>query len=489
MADMTTPEKVDVDDILHLVGGFDRFQWICNAAFCIMVIPPSFQVLIMYFVGLKPLWKCMDNSNVCTLNGTHDSTNTFRCTISRNEWEFTEPKGFSIATQFDIYCSEEWLLDLTTGMFFLGAGTGGLFLGKLADSIGRKNVLFTSLAILILVGGVSALVPNIYLFIACRFLVGVCYAATLGQMIVMVVELVKPSRRSFAANSVWLFYSLALCVIALKAYIIKEWKILIAVCTAPYLLVLLLYKQVPESVRWLLVKGRQNEAEEIFNKMAKRNQRSFQPGVLTVDSHEIELISSSFKDLFRPLTIAVKTGIQCYAWFVTNMVYYGLSLAAHDLGGSIYRNFALVSLMECPGHIAGAFLSNRYGRKKTTALPMLLASIICIIIPFIPVTRSINISRVILAMLGKFFITTCYSCLYLWSAEMFPTPIRAKGIGLMQVFEMLGGACAPFIINALQSVTVVAPFIVLGSFAIISSGLMSFLPEPNRRRIDTQRVP
>merc|ERR1719427_1494892 len=296
-------------------------------------------------------------------------------------------------------------------------------------------------------------------------------------MMVMSVELVAPNRRPFALNSVWLFYSLAMCMVALKAYFISSWKVILISCTAPYIIVLVFYKQVPESIRWLTLRGETEKVNAIWKTIAKRNNRSLPDVPIKCLPAERKRSESSFRNLFRPLTFGVMTVIQAYVWLITSMVYFGLSLTADELGGSMYRNFALVSIMECPGHISGAFLSNRFGRKKTAMFPMLLAGLICGAIPFVPTWEGLRFVRVLLGMFGKFFITTCYSCIYLWSAEIFPTRDRAKGIGLMQVFEMVGGACAPFVVMRLLSVNMTLPFVFLGGCGVMASGLMMFLPE------------
>ena len=470
--------------MLTQVNGFGPFQWTFIASFWLMVLPASFQVLIMYFLALQPGWRCATNSTTCTSNATFDSSNTFRCSIPRDDWEYTKPTHYSIVTHFDIYCDTEWLLDLSTGIFFVGAGFGGLILGKVADTYGRKHVLFMSIGCLILIGLVSAFAPNIYVFITMRCLSGVFYSGTLGQMMVMAVELVSPNRRPFAANSVWLFYSLALCIVALKAYFIENWKIVLISCTAPYFVVILFYKQVPESVRWLALKGETDKINDIWKTIAKKNKRTLNLH-MSCTSTDCEKSSSvsSFANLFRTLSLGVTTVIQAYVWLITSMVYYGLSLTAEELGGSIYRNFALVSIMECPGHIAGAFLSNRFGRKKTAMIPMFCAAITCASIPFIPTTHSLRFVRVVFGMFGKFFITTCYSCIYLWSAEIFPTSDRAKGIGLMQVFEMVGASCAPFVVMRMLSINMTAPFVFLGACGALASVLMVFLPETKWKQL------
>lgn len=482
---MPTVREIHIDDILETVGGFGTFQFICLIAFCIMIIPATFQVLITNFVALKPRWRCLANSSKCTLNGTYDGSENTRCSIGREEWEFIEPKDFSIVTQFDIYCEHEWLLDLSTGIFFLGAVTGGILFGTLADRKGRKFVLFLSLCFLIGIGLVSVASPNIYFFIASRYLSGSCYTGALAMMIIMVAELVESKRRSLASNIVWIFYALAFCILSLKAYFIRKWKILMIVSTAPYLLVVIFIKVIPESIRWLMMKERFEEIKGIFEIIANINGRTFLPDDMKVEVREVDLAKgSSYKDLFIPYSFGLKTLIQAYGWFVTSMVYYGISLASDELGGSMYLNFALISLMECPGNIMGAYFCNWFGRKKTAAIPMLMASVACILIPFVPTDGNLKIARVVCGMIGKYFITISYSCLYLWSAEIFPTNNRAKGIGFMQIFEMIGGACAPFIAKELFRVSKIVPFLIFGIFSIIGSLLLIFLPETKGRSMD-----
>lgn len=429
----------------------------------------------MYFLASDCTWRCKQNSNLCTLNGTHDSTNELRCKIPRAEWEFTEPAAFSIVKDFDIFCEKQWLLELCTGMFFLGACIGGLCLVKIADSFGRKIVLFTTLTMLLSIAVASTFVPNIYLFIACRFLIGTFYSPCLGQiLVIMAMELVQSNRRSFIMNGVWVFYSLALCLVALKAYFIKTWKVFLLVSTCPYYVALLFYFQIPESIQWLLAKRKKAQSEEVLMKIAKQNRRSCSTMIPSIYISRTALgelqqaPSTSFSVIFFPLKTALMTFVQCYTWFVTSMVYYGLLLAASDLGGSIYLNFALVSVMECPGHIVGAFLSNKIGRKMTASIPMCLAGLLCFAIPHIP--GDIGYVSIILDMTGKLLITMC---IYLWSSELYPTDCRAKAVGLLQVFEMLGGMASPFIVKSIASKDIA--FSIFGACALFGSVLMMTL--------------
>ena len=165
-------EYLNIDGLLRMVGEFGKFQICLDAIFCFLIIPSSFQSLIMYFAALQPEWRCVANSTWCHLNGTFTSKNELRCKIPRTEWEFTQPKEYSIVTEFDIYCDKDWAIYMSTSIFFIGSLVGSIVLGWISDNYGRKNILFVSFLILLLSGLFAPFMPSLEMFLFCRFLVG-----------------------------------------------------------------------------------------------------------------------------------------------------------------------------------------------------------------------------------------------------------------------------------------------------------------------------
>ena len=91
-----------IDEILPYVGEFGRYQIVLVSMLSIIILCCGFPILIMYFAGQNPAWKCVNNSTVCNLNGTFESGDDnyeFRCSIPRKDWKFTQPKDYSIVTQ------------------------------------------------------------------------------------------------------------------------------------------------------------------------------------------------------------------------------------------------------------------------------------------------------------------------------------------------------------------------------------------------------
>lgn len=162
---------------------------------------------------------------------------------------------------------------------------------------------------------------------------------------------------------------------------------------------------------------------------------------------------------------------------MTSGTYYGLSWNTSNLGGNNYVNFIIVAAIEVPAHMLQFFMLDRWGRKPVVCVSMLLAgtSLICTLcistgesiqnwskglrrsdknrnirIRFSNVNVNIVFADmqwlvVVLAMIGKFAITTVYDAIYIFSAELFPTAVRNAGLGACSTAARLGGVAAPYI--------------------------------------------
>ena len=170
------------------------------------------------------------------------------------------------------------------------------------------------------------------------------------------------------------------------------------------------------------------------------------------------------------------------------MSFFGLQMAAKELQGSIYRNFILLSLVQFPAIFIIIISSNTFGRKKTTLIPVVCAGAACLGIVFVPAKKEFVIARVTLGIAGKFFACITFQTLYLWSAELFPTQIRSKAMGILQIAAQVGATSAPWVVKGLSPLRAYLPFVVFGVTSLIGAGLGMWLPETKVRTMEDEKV-
>lgn len=466
----------NIDDVLQQVGSYGRFQLLLNFALCITMIPISFPILLMYFAARDPPWRCVNNSSLCTFNRTMTSSEHQRCRLPRDQWEFTVETDYSIIAEFELYCDRYWITYLTTSAVFVGWAVGSVLFGWFADNYGRRMTLYPTFLGVILFNFISAFSPNVIFFTVARFLIGVFLSGALYQLFVCMAEFTTKKFRALSVNLIRCSFSVGLCVLAVKAYFIQRWRTLLIVCSAPYVVVLAFFFYVPESVRWLNIQGKSVEMKKIFQTVARFNTKTISSN-FSIEQAQHSSNTSNPLDLFRPLTTCCRNLVQSYSWMVIAMVFYGLSLASNDLGGSLYTSFVLINLSEIPGTIGATYLSNSFGRKKTVCGSTFMAAIFCLCVSFVSTRGDFVILRVVLGMIGKIFVSSAFSSIIIWSLELQPTQTRSQAIGFFQLTSRIGSASAPWIAKALRYYHHGTPFVVMAVSMFVSAVVLLKLPE------------
>jgi hypothetical protein len=147
----------------------------------------------------------------------------------------------------------------------VGAIPGAFFWGWMADRIGRRKV-FIDGAQFLLATGIMAFTPDQYGWIflsVCRFVVGIGVAGLIAVDLPLVQEFVPSSKRGWVGGLVTSTISIGGALgAACGAYLgpVIGWRGLFLIGLLPALLTLLIRAWVPESPRWLIRRGRREEA-------------------------------------------------------------------------------------------------------------------------------------------------------------------------------------------------------------------------------------
>lgn len=147
-------------------------------------------------------------------------------------------------------------------------------------------------------------------------------------------------------------------ILALEAYLIRDWRTLTVISVLPYFILILFVNKIPESPRWLASQGRTREAETIMRKIEAENGYHNSDKIIlkTETKHGVESSQYGTMDLFTHKSVFIITIIMMITWCMNSMVYYGLVLNVKNLEGSLYVNFALGSLIDLPSCAATQFL-------------------------------------------------------------------------------------------------------------------------------------
>ncbi|XP_061193498.1 organic cation transporter protein-like isoform X2 [Saccostrea echinata] len=344
--------------------------------------------------------------------------------------------GCTFASEQDLICDKQLWASNAKMVFFAGVFFGALGLGALADKIGRKKTLILSILVLLASSLAVSWAANFYLFCVLRFIVGFSCAGTFMSAYVLGVEIVGPSKRLWAGVVIEYFFAIGLVVLCLIGYLIRDWNYNEIAVSAPSALLLSYWWLLPESPRWLINRGKYEEAKVIIRKIAKRNK--VQVTDKQLDSLECdETATGQLWHLFTSRVLFVRTIIIFLNWCVVSMVYYGLSLNSGNLAGDFYLNFFLT------GH-----------QMYTT---------------------------VILAMIGKIGAAAAFAVIYVWSAELYPTVVRNVAMGASSSCARIGGMASPYIADLSLIVDghfgQALPLVVFGGASILAGLLSLILPE------------
>ncbi|TME20979.1 MAG: MFS transporter [Chloroflexi bacterium] len=373
-------------------------------------------------------------------------------------------------------------LHLTTGdvgllgsVYLLGEVFGALIFGRLTDILGRRRLFLITLATYLLASGIGGLAFSLWFLLVFRFIAGMGIGGEYTAINSAIDELIPSyyrGRTDIIVNGTYwagAMIGAAASILLLNPNLLPinfGWRL--GFFIGPVIGVFAIYLRyvLPESPRWLMTHGRNDEAERIVGEIEEKARRE---GVKIEPVPESRALEVTGRGVVSYIQIA-KTVITKYPSrsflgfsmmvtqaFLYNAIFFSNASVLHkfynippDRVGLYFFPFAVGNLL---GPLLIGHLFDTVGRRIMIMLTYCGSAILLAISAVFFLNGALTAVTQTLFWCGIFFLASAgASSAYLTVSEIFPLELRAQAIALFfSISQLAGGVAAPYIFGLLQN--------------------------------------
>ncbi|AXY36796.1 sugar porter family MFS transporter [Bacillus velezensis] len=396
------------------------------------------------------------------------------------------------------------LTALTEGMvassLLLGAAIGAVFGGRLSDYNGRrKNILI--LAVLFFAATLGCtLAPNVSVMVISRFLLGLAVGGASVTVPAYLAEMSPAeSRGRMVTQNELMIVTGQLLAFTCNAIIgnvlgdtSRAWRYMLVIAALPAVFLFFGMLTVPESPRWLVSKGRKEDALHVLRRI--RNEEKAKSELAEIESafhKESEMEQAAFKDLAVPwvrriVFIGIGIAVVQQLTGVNSIMYYGTQIlkdAGFETKAALIGNIAngVISVLAT---FVGIWLLGKVGRRPmlmtgligTTAV-LLLIGVLSVVLKGSPALPYVVLSLTVTFL--AFQQGAVSPVTWLMLSEIFPLRLRGLGMGVtvfcLWIVNFLVGFTFPVLLANIGLSATFFIFVLLGIASVIF--VKRFLPE------------
>ncbi|WP_111895510.1 MFS transporter [Acinetobacter sp. MB5] len=344
---------------------------------------------------------------------------------------------------------DEWGLKATELAPLFGSGlfglmAGAMIFGPLADKLGRKPILISSVIIFGLATVFAAFSPNLPTLTVLRFITGLGLGGVMPNAIALTAEYAPTARRSQLVTMMFCGFTIGSALVGILSaqllpYIGWHGMLLIGGIAALLLVPVLMYF-LPESIRFLIVKKQAVEkTERIARKIAP-----VQTTIPTLIPFAHESEESSWRNLFSK-GYALGTFLIWIACFMSLLIIYMISSWMPILLTNSSFNLSKASWLTTVFQIGGTISAVVLGllMDKRDAIKILSAAYLLGALCLVGLGWVIQQANIILLTLSMFCVGGICGTqvgLNAFTSGFYPTHCRATGISWSNAVGRLGAA-------------------------------------------------
>ena len=364
-------------------------------------------------------------------------------------------------------------------IWFTGIAVGALGFGYLADRLGRKRLFVATLLLYSVAAVATAAAPNYEIFILFRFITALGVGGEYSAVTSAIAEFMPARNRGRSNGLVMSFWALGGILASVVSIVVIStfgltWRytLLFGVVSAGY--GLLARRLIPESPRWLASHGREDEADRVVTEMT---------GLARAEGYQhLQAPSgggSRLAELWRNYRGRLLFGMALD--FSEAAGYYGLFTAMSifvfsSATGSVPVSdqtlpyyFLIANVGALAGGIAIAYALDLFGRLPTVTVSYTAAALSMLGCAAAAGTGSQTIVLIAFTV-AAFFATCAWVSAYPTFSELFPTHLRATGIGASVGVGRVGAVIGQVLLAlTATSFGIGSVFVALGAFWMIGA--------------------
>jgi putative MFS transporter len=356
---------------------------------------------------------------------------------------------------------------------FLGMFTGTIVFGMGSDRMGRRSAFVTMLLIYSMFTLAGAFAPSAGWLVVLRFFAGIGIGAELVVIDTYVSEMVPSSARGryVAITQTVGFSAVPVAAILVRLlvpthFLMDGWRWVMVIGSLGSALAWYFRRSLPESPRWLESRGRRDEAERIVAEL-EGAQTSGERAEMAprVDEGSIAAEKASFAELWRPpylrrtIMLVIFHALQTIGyygfanWAPTFLLRRGVSLL-HSLNYTL-----MIALVSPVGPALAVWTSDKLERKWSIVAAALAIAAFGLGFAFWSLPVLIVASGAMVTLCSNWF----SALLHAYQSELFPTRLRATGVGFTYSWSRLSAVFSSMLIGAVLVHGVPAVFTLLAA--------------------------
>jgi sugar porter (SP) family MFS transporter len=342
------------------------------------------------------------------------------------------------------------MIELVTASGLIGAILGALFCGKAVDRFGRKKIILASAVVFALGALWSGFAPDIYNLILSRLFLGVAIGVSSFTVPLYIAEISPARSRGKLVSMFQLMITIGiLCSYMSDLLFANEqdvtcWCPMFYVGVIPAVILLAGMSFMPESPRWLMSKGREDEGRVILSLIEPDESLDDTFYQIKKDIREDSKNSSNWKELFQPwlkAPLIIAVGIMFFQQFVgiNTVICYSpkiFLMAGFDGAVSAIGASVGVGIINVIFTIVSVYFVDRLGRRKLyfVGLGGIVISLVLLSTVFLLMNQLGEIGKW-MSILFVFIYVAFYAISigplgWLIVSEIFPQYIRGLGSSL-----------------------------------------------------------